>query len=97
MTRPYSNDLRERVVRAHLDGEPIRAVAARFGVSVSLVPKWTARCLATGSVAPGQVGGHRPWLLWSSHAHARTMPIPAPPVAGSASPWRWMTSAQVMR
>ena len=35
MTRPYSNDLRERVVRAHLDGEPIRAVAARFGVSVS--------------------------------------------------------------
>ena len=27
MTRPYSNDLRERVVRAHLDGEPIRSVA----------------------------------------------------------------------
>ena len=63
MTRPYSNDLRERVVRAHLDGEPIRAVAARFGVSVSSVPKWTARYRATGSVAPGQVGGHRPWLL----------------------------------
>ena len=48
MTRPYSNDLRERVVRAHLDGEPIRAVAARFGVSVSSVPKWTARYRATG-------------------------------------------------
>ena len=63
MTRPYSNDLRERVVRAHLDGEPIRSVAARFGVSVSSVPKWVARYRATGSVAPGQVGGHRPWLL----------------------------------
>ncbi len=63
MTRPYSNDLRERVVRAHLDGEPIRSVAARFGVSVSSVPKWTARYRATGSVAPGQVGGRRPWLL----------------------------------
>ena len=63
MTRPYSNDLRERVVCAHLDGEPIRAVAARLGVSVSSVPKWTARYRATGSVAPGQVGGHRPWLL----------------------------------
>ena len=60
MTRPYSNGLRERVVRAHLDGEPIRAVAARFGVSVSLVPKWTARYQATGSVGPGRVGGHRP-------------------------------------
>ena len=33
------------------------------GVSVSSVPKWTARYLATGSVAPGRVGDHRPWLL----------------------------------
>ena len=63
MTRPYSNDLRARVVRAHLDGEPIRPVAARFGVSMSSVLKWTARYRATGSVAPGQVGGHGPWLL----------------------------------
>ena len=63
MTQPYSNDLRERVVRAHLAGEPIRTVAARFGVSVSSVPKWTARYRATGSVAPGRIGGHRPWLL----------------------------------
>ena len=32
MTRPYSNDLRERVVRAHLAGEdPV-------GVSVSVFP-----------------------------------------------------------
>ena len=43
MTQPYSSDLRERVVRAHLAGEPIRHVAARFGVSVSSVPKWVAR------------------------------------------------------
>ena len=55
MTQPYSNDLRERVVRAHLAGEPIRQVTARFGVSVSSVPKWVARYRATGSVAPGKV------------------------------------------
>ncbi|MDE0201022.1 MAG: hypothetical protein OXK73_01145, partial [Rhodospirillaceae bacterium] len=42
---------------------PIRQVAARFGVSVSSVPKWVARFRATGSVVPGKVGGHRPWLL----------------------------------
>ena len=42
MTQPYSSDLRERVVRAHLAGEPVRQVAARFGVSVSSVPKWVA-------------------------------------------------------
>ena len=68
MTRPYSNDLRERVVRAHLAGEPIRSVAARFGVGVSCVPRWTARYRRTGSVAPGKVGGHRPWLLASHRA-----------------------------
>ena len=63
MTQPYSSDLRERVVRAHLAGEPIRQVAARFGVSVSSVPKWVARYRSTGSVAPGKIGGYRPWLL----------------------------------
>ena len=47
MTRPYSNDLHERVVRAHLDGEPFRSVAARFGVSVPSVPKW----VVSGSAA----------------------------------------------
>ena len=30
MTRPCSIDLRERVVDAHLAGEPIRSVAARY-------------------------------------------------------------------
>ena len=27
------------------------------------MPKWVSRFRATGSVAPGKVGGHRPWLL----------------------------------
>ena len=61
MTRPYSLDLRKRVVRAHLAGEPIRSVAAR--VSVSSVPKWVALWRETGSVAPDKVGGHRSWIL----------------------------------
>ena len=63
MSRPCSTDLRERVVRAHLAGEPIRSVAARFVIGVSCVPRWLARYRKTGSVAPGKVGGHRPWLL----------------------------------
>ena len=50
-------------MRAQLAGEPIRQVAARFGVSVSSVPKWVARYRATGSVTPGKIGGYRPWLL----------------------------------
>ena len=59
MTRPYSNDLRERVVDAVAAGASCRAVAARFGVSVSTVVKWSQRKRATGSVTPGKIGGHR--------------------------------------
>lgn len=63
MTRPYSNDLRERVVSAVAMGDSCRAVAARFGVSVSSVVKWSQRYRRTGSVAPGKVGGHRRRVL----------------------------------
>jgi len=38
-------------------------VAARFGVAVSSVVKWSQRYRATGSVAPGQMGGHRKPIL----------------------------------
>ncbi|HTZ01665.1 MAG TPA: IS630 family transposase, partial [Xanthobacteraceae bacterium] len=37
MTRPLSNDLRERVVAAVAGGSSCRLVAARFGVAVSSV------------------------------------------------------------
>lgn len=63
MSRPYSNDLRERVVAAVEAGESCRAVAARFEVAVSTVVKWSQRYRRTGSVAPGKIGGHRPVLL----------------------------------
>lgn len=63
MTRPLSNDLRERVVAAVVAGESCRAVAARFGVAVSSVVKWSQRFRATGSVAPGKMGGHRKRIL----------------------------------
>lgn len=59
MARPLSIDLRERVVAAVVGGESCRAVATRFGVAVSSVVKWAQRYRSTGSVAPGQMGGHR--------------------------------------
>jgi putative transposase len=68
MTRPLSNDLRERVVSAVLAGESCRAVASRFGVAVSSVVKWSQRYRATGSVSPGKMGGHRKPVLNSHRA-----------------------------
>jgi transposase len=63
MTRAYSNDLRERVVAAAMKGETTRGVAARFGVAVSTVVKWSQRYRETGSVEPGKMGGHRRRVL----------------------------------
>jgi putative transposase len=63
MTAPLSNDLRERVVGAIEAGESCLSAAARFGVAVSSVVKWSQRYRTTGSVAPGKMGGHRKRVL----------------------------------
>jgi len=63
MASPLSNDLRERVVQATEAGESCRSAAARFGVSVASAVKWSQRYRATGSVAPGKMGGHRKRIL----------------------------------
>ncbi len=63
MARPYSIDLRERVVAAVRSGQTSRGVAARFGVVVSAVVKWSRRERETGTVAPGRMGGHRKPIL----------------------------------
>ncbi len=63
MVRPYSIDLRERVVAAVRSEATCREVAARFGVAVSTVVKWSQRERETGTVVPGQMGGHRKPIL----------------------------------
>lgn len=71
MPRPYSQDLRERVVASVVSGRSCRATATVFGVSVATVVKWSQRFRTTGSAAAMAMGGHRPrrltgrreWLL----------------------------------
>jgi transposase len=48
----YSLDLRQRVARACDSGIPVKAVAARFEVSVAWVYRLVQRRRATGSIAP---------------------------------------------
>ena len=67
MARAYSMDLRQRVVAAVEGGMSCRAVAARFGVAVSTAVKWMQRHRRTGSVAAGQMGGHKPKKLVGAH------------------------------
>ena len=69
MTRPYSLDLRERVVAAvEKEGLSRHRAAARFGVAVSTVVHWVSRFRSTGSVAPSQMGGYKPKTLRGEHA-----------------------------
>ena len=60
MVRPYSNDLRERLVRAVLRGAlSCHQAAAQFGVAISTAINWVRRFRGTGSVEPDQIGGYR--------------------------------------
>jgi len=69
MAKPYSMDLRERAVAAVLrDGLSRHGSAARFGVAPSTVINWVRRVRETGSVAPGQMGGHKPKAIAGEHA-----------------------------
>jgi putative transposase len=69
MTKPYSMDLRERVVAAVLaEGLTRHAAAARFGIAVSSAIKWVARYERTGSVAPSKIGGYKLRTLRDGHA-----------------------------
>ena len=63
MARPYSLDLRERVVAAVDNGRSRRSVADTFGLSISCVVKWSQRFRTAGIAAPRPMGGKRPILL----------------------------------
>lgn len=67
MTRPISMDLRERAMARLAKGESVRQVAAALDVAPSSVVKWSHRLRRTGSVAPGQIGGHVPRKIRGPH------------------------------
>ncbi len=68
MARPYSMDLRDRVIRAvEVEGLSRRAAAARFGLGVSTVITWVRRFRDTGSARPGRMGGHKPRKICGDH------------------------------
>src|SRR6185295_7785276 len=82
MGKPYSDDLRERVVSAVVSGGlSCNQAAKQFGVGISTAINWVRRLRETGSVAPGKMGGHKPraisgehrvWLLGLARARGRT-------------------------
>ena len=69
MGKPYSIDLRERVVAAVVTGGlSCNRAAKRFGVGISTAINWVKRLRETGSVAAGKMGGHKPKAISGEHA-----------------------------
>jgi putative transposase len=83
MARPYSMDLRERVVRAvEEEGLSRNKAAGRFGIGIKTAVDWVRRHRETGSVAAKPMGGCRPkkivreyrdWLLERCRAQDFTL------------------------
>jgi transposase len=68
MGRPYSIDLRDRVVGAVVTGGmSCNRAAKQFGVGISTAINWVKRVRETGSVAPGKMGGHKPKKISGEH------------------------------
>jgi transposase len=68
MGKPYSEDLRKRVVGAVLSGGlSCNQAAKQFQVAVSTAIGWVRRQRETGSVSPGKMGGHRPKGISGEH------------------------------
>lgn len=73
MTRPYSEDLRERALARSDAGETDRSIAAALMISPSCLPKWRKLRRDTGALKPGKMNGHKKrtlsgataeWLRW---------------------------------
>ena len=57
MPKPYSQDLRERVIAAVTGGQSRHAAAKHFKVSASSAVRWVQRWQTTGEVAAKPTGG----------------------------------------
>lgn len=68
MARPYSLDLRERVVAQVARGMTRQAVADLNGIVSSTVTKWCGRERENGTPAAKPMGGHRPRKLEDERA-----------------------------
>jgi putative transposase len=72
MGRPYSEDLRIRIVGAVEAGASCSAAARQFGVSISCAIKLLQRWRRTGSVAP-EPRGKKPYALADDEALVREL------------------------
>jgi transposase len=80
MGKPYSEDLRERVVAAIEEGGTIEEVAEQYDVSVSSVVRFLRSSRETGGVTPAKFGGHKPYALEAHEGLVRKLVAEQPDI-----------------
>lgn len=63
MAKPYSDDLRSRVIAAIEEGATREEAAEQHGVSLSSVGRFLRRKRETGQVSAAKFGGYKPYAL----------------------------------
>jgi transposase len=63
MAKPYSQDLRERVIKAIDDGHTRDEVATLLDIGIATVGRYVKRKRQTGSLKPDKFGGHQRYKL----------------------------------
>ena len=68
MGKPYPLEFRKRVAAAvESGGLSCNQAAKQFGIGISTAIGWVNRLRKTGSLAPGQMGGHKPKAISGAH------------------------------
>jgi transposase len=73
MGKPYSNDLRERVVAAIEAGHTREEVAELYDLPLSTVGRFIRRKRETGSIKPNKFGGYKTFTLTPHVALVRAL------------------------
>jgi len=63
MAKPYSEDLRRRVIETIASGATIPEAAEQCGVSISSIVRFLRLHRETGSVSPAKFGGYKDFAL----------------------------------
>jgi transposase len=94
MAKPYSQDLRGRLVRAVLAGQSRRKAARGFDVSASCVIKLMQQFEITGGCGPRKFGGHKRHALAAHEDKVRAL-VTAQPDLTITELWRKLTALEI--
>src|ERR1700686_5496053 len=88
MAKPYSEDLRRRVVEAIDGGATIPEAAEQCGVSISSVVRFLRLHRDTGSVSAAKFGGYKKFVLAAHEELVRSLIEEQPDIQASVAPRR---------